>query len=533
MNPNEIPRGKQTPILAAHLDMKGVQFRPTYLPQLLADLAGQGLNAVLVEYEDVFPFQGVDIAGDPQTKWSSETLQSFLAEAAKHELEVIPLQQCLGHLEYVLQWDRYRPYALNDKYPSTIDINNPDAKGLVLAMLRQVIEAHPASRYIHIGMDEAHALTSYAEAHGDDVSRLFAEHVEELCSICESHGKTPIIFSDMLENYMSEATLHYLERLRDRVVICSWDYVSAPGTTTVVRLGGAHVSREWLDSPQDMAAPSLAAGSMFVDEMPAGLGEIAARYGDGKQVTSIFQADMWTAAGFRVLGTTASRVSADGPLLPYYNRREMNILAWTEAVQRTGQMGLIASSWARGTSWCPPNFSFDLTWPLLGTMTRALGAEPKPFFEGVEPATVDRLLRTLGRSREDWRRESAVAEEMEALSPQVTAHLYEWQSFILMARLLALHRRAAFAVLEVEDFWANHRPVDSEWQRRLDDQEILLADLATMRTAIVNHFSERYWGKALDEWVGTVFDVYADRLVRCGVACREKLAAAKKEYASR
>jgi len=285
--------------------------------------------------------------------------------------------------------------------------------------------------------------------------------------------------------------------------------------------------------PQDAAAPVLYSDTKFVDEMPVELGEIVARYGDGKRFTSIFQTDMWVAAGFRVLGTSASRISFDGPVLPHYIRREANILCWVQAVKRTGQLGLIASSWARGTSWCPPNFPFDLTWPLLGAMSRALGAEVRPFFEGPEPATVERLLRTLGRSREDWRRESTVADEMETLLPQVKTHRHEWRSHILMARLLDLHRRTAFAVLEVENFWANHRPVDSEWQRRLDDQDALLTELAATRVTVVEHFSERYWGKAFQEWVGTLFDVHADRLVRCGEVCRRKLEEARAEYGVR
>src|SRR4051794_38498356 len=50
------------PIIGLHLDLKGVAFRPNYIPQLFADLRSQRVNLVLVEYEDVFPFNGIDIA---------------------------------------------------------------------------------------------------------------------------------------------------------------------------------------------------------------------------------------------------------------------------------------------------------------------------------------------------------------------------------------------------------------------------------------------------------------------------------------
>ena len=88
----------EAPIIGVHLDFKGVQFRPEYLPCLLSDLAACGVNTVLAEYEDIFPFDGPPIASDSETVWSREQQLSFLTEAKRLGIEVIPLQQCLGHL---------------------------------------------------------------------------------------------------------------------------------------------------------------------------------------------------------------------------------------------------------------------------------------------------------------------------------------------------------------------------------------------------------------------------------------------------
>ncbi|MFZ4760220.1 MAG: glutamine-hydrolyzing GMP synthase, partial [Burkholderiaceae bacterium] len=55
-------------------------FRPAYIPELLADLAGQGVNAVLVEYEDLFPFTGIDTVEDRPTLWSPAILRRFVLE---------------------------------------------------------------------------------------------------------------------------------------------------------------------------------------------------------------------------------------------------------------------------------------------------------------------------------------------------------------------------------------------------------------------------------------------------------------------
>ena len=56
-------------IIGLHLDLKGVQFRPSYIPQLLYDLASQGVNTLLVEYEDIFPFRDIAIDDDKPRVW--------------------------------------------------------------------------------------------------------------------------------------------------------------------------------------------------------------------------------------------------------------------------------------------------------------------------------------------------------------------------------------------------------------------------------------------------------------------------------
>ena len=52
-----------------------------------------------------------------------------------------------------------------------------------------------------------------------------------------------------------------------------------------------------------------------------------------------------------------------------------------------------------------------------------MGAKPKPFWPGIPEKTVDRIIRTLGRCREDWTLELPIADEMDKLKPR--AHRYE------------------------------------------------------------------------------------------------------------
>lgn len=531
-------RGRK-PIIGVHLDLKGVMFKPAYIPRLMEDLAGQGINTLLVEYEDIFPFQGIDLAWDDAVTWSRKTLNAFLSSAERHGIDVIPLQQCLGHFEYIFRWHRYRKLALDRKYPSTVDVTNPKAVGLIHEMLRQVIASHPRSRYVHLGMDEAHALVAYCKAKKLDVVEVFLNHLAKLCDICEEHGKTPIIWSDMLEDYMNERSLRLFKAFRDRVVLCPWDYGSTGERIGAGRITGFRASKKWLDEPDNPAAPTLGPGNTFIEEMPAAVRKLVQPYLHGKErpvFTSMFQTDLWGSLGFKVLGATAIRCSTNLATFPLYNKQTANIRAWGRAIHRTRQLGLVGTSWARGTSWCPPGFNIDLTWPLIGELSRVMGGKPSPYFKGIEPKTVDRIIKTLGRCRDDWRIESRIADEMDRLAPRLkgrAGHRYEWESIALMARVMHWQRRADYNILEVDFFEANTRPVDSEWQRRIDEQNATLRDGDKLKAAVRSHFSRRYHGDAFNEWVNDLFDLHARRIRDGQRVCREKLRASRRYYASR
>jgi hypothetical protein len=160
-----------------------------------------------------------------------------------------------------------------------------------------------------------------------------------------------------------------------------------------------------------------------------------------------------------------------------------------------------------------------------------MGQRPPPFWPGVPPETVDRIVRTLGRSTRDWRLETAIAEEMASLESTITEHRHEWRSMILMARTLDLRRRAAFALEEVDYFHANTRPVEPEWERRLADQTTVRRDISALRDAVRTHFARRYCGDAFEEWVHDLFGLYESRLDAAAGDCRDKLRRAADIYA--
>lgn len=514
-------------IVGIQLDLKGVMFKPRYIPTLLADLAERGINTVLIEYEDAFPFRGIDVAADPATAWSRATVARFQRVAREHGIDVIPLQQCLGHLEYVFRWDRYRALAEDRAYPSTLRLGSRKGRALIREMLGQVIEAHPGSRYINLGMDEAHGLALAARRAGRPVLELYVEYLRELCEFVAPTGKTPIIWADMLQDHFEHGRM---DEFRDRVVLGTWDYVSTRADTPFIRLGGQRVSRAWLDRPDDPRAPAIGPDTRFVEDLPPALQTLIEPYRRGDNFEPFAMEQFWTRQGFRCIGQTTVRFSALGAVLPDYNRLFDTITGYAEAVTRAGQLGLIGTSWARGTTFCPPNFNIDLTWPSIDHLARRMGKRPKPFWPGVPAAAVTRLITQLGRCATTWRLEEPLADDWRRLGRRVTRHRFEWRSLELMARVLRLHRRSEFAQLEVDYFHANTRPVDSEWQRRMRDARGILKDLLALRRTVRAHFSKRYHGAAFAEWLADLFDLHEARLRACLRTSGIKLPVARAAY---
>lgn len=519
---------KTKPIIGIQLDLKGMRFKPSYTPQYLADLASQGINTLLVEYEDAFPFEGLNIASDPATVWSPATLRRFTREAQRRGIEIIPLQQCLAHLEYVLAWKRYRHLAENRAYPSTIRLADPRGIRLLTGMLRQVIDAHPHSRYIHLGMDEAHALPLAAKRLCRDPLDLFLDHLRALLPIVEAAGKKAIIWGSMIESHFKPGAL---DEFRGRICLATGNYAPHRELSPYCKLrGGLRISRAWLKDPEDPAAPAIGPGTLFTEDYPPAIRKLVAPYQRGKMFVPLLQLDLWREAGVDAIAISAVRLSEEHAVLPRYNARLANIACVGAAALRSRQLGHIGTSWARGTSWCPPNYCIDLQWPLVAAVAESMGGKPKAFWPGIPAKTVTRLIRTLGRSRDDWRLELQVADEMDRLAPRLRAHRFEWQSIALMARVLALHRQADYNLLEVEYFHANSRPVDSEWTRRLHEQRLTLRAIAAMRRRVRDHFGRRYVGAAFEEWLRHLFDLHEERLHAATKVCRKKQHTARHYY---
>ncbi|EYB98903.1 hypothetical protein Y032_0127g1409 [Ancylostoma ceylanicum] len=143
--------------IIVHFDLKGAPPRVPYFMDLLDLVARSGATGILLEWEDMFPWTGqLEVARNTDA-YSMDDVRAILSKAKSLDLDIIPLVQTFGHLEWFLKLEQFRKYRENDAYPQVLCLGDTEAVSIVKDALKQVIDVHKefGIKYFHIGADEA------------------------------------------------------------------------------------------------------------------------------------------------------------------------------------------------------------------------------------------------------------------------------------------------------------------------------------------------------------------------------------------
>ncbi|XP_064465727.1 hexosaminidase D-like isoform X3 [Ornithodoros turicata] len=193
-----------------HLDLKGAPPKVSYMKQVFPLLHEAGANGLLLEYEDMFPYEGTLAPVRAKNAYTKEELAEILEAARQNELEVIPLVQTFGHMEFVLKLPEFRHNRETDEHPTALCPSRNDSFTLVTAMVDQVLSLHPHVRWLHIGCDEVFHLGYCSRCQQRDREELFLSHVTRVARyVREKHNRIPIIWDDMLRQISTDKLRQY------------------------------------------------------------------------------------------------------------------------------------------------------------------------------------------------------------------------------------------------------------------------------------------------------------------------------------
>ncbi|MGM9764109.1 MAG: family 20 glycosylhydrolase [Candidatus Cryptobacteroides sp.] len=209
-------------VRAVYLDFRTQVMTLPAMKSFVEDASNRGMNAVVIEYEATFPFKD-NLVLRNRYAFSEDEIKDFIEWCSKLGVEVIPLQNCFGHAEYILRHERYADLKEDKKDCSQVcPLKTEAAEPVFKSIFAEIAAMHP-SEYLHIGCDETRLLghcracREYVAKNG--VSKLYVNYVSKMCNIVNELGKTPMIWADIILKY-PEA----LAELPDNVIVVDWNY---------------------------------------------------------------------------------------------------------------------------------------------------------------------------------------------------------------------------------------------------------------------------------------------------------------------
>lgn len=328
------------------------------------------INTLLFEYGQRFPYPANPDIAVPRTLARDE-VDDLMEKARRYRLEVIPLQQCLGHLDHVLKHDAYADLREEHEYRDQLCPLNPSAFDLFKSLSEQMIEAHPGIRYFHMGGDEARRLGTCPmcrrKVEKEGVSRLYVDYVNKAAAWVKEQGLIPIIWDDMLCKHWQD-----MDDLDRDIIIMYWDYWTTGNRSPYFlarpfERGNIYDQRwdsEWRSELSDLEHDVIMnfARSADLEEIVSASGaeHFKKYFGEEfpKRIKGLPYYEYYRDLGFKVIGAPTTLGNGDNfHTLPNYWRFVPNIRTHCERSIESGAEGVITTAWY---NYAPLVFHFGL-----------------------------------------------------------------------------------------------------------------------------------------------------------------------------
>ena len=159
----EIEDWPDLPVRAVMLDVS--RDKVPELPTLFAlidRLAEWKVNQVQLYMEHTFAYPAHEVVWQDASPYTAGDIEKLDDYCRSRHVELVPNQNCLGHMERWLKHDRYRPLAIHPdgfeffgrhRGPTTLDPSDPGSRLLVEGLLEELLAAFGSNK-VHVGLDE-------------------------------------------------------------------------------------------------------------------------------------------------------------------------------------------------------------------------------------------------------------------------------------------------------------------------------------------------------------------------------------------
>ncbi|CAF0912075.1 unnamed protein product [Adineta ricciae] len=434
-----------------HLDLKGAPPQADKFYENFFDFVDKlqmGVKGVVIEYEDILPLEGRFANATHRFHYTKSDMELIQTAAKSHQLDVIPLIQTFGHLEWLLKLQQFELFRDDLNSPMVITPCLNETYLLLEDLLKQTLDMHPYSNIIHIGCDEVILTNSHPQCREAwmDVPERYVDHVKRVANI--------------------------VRRIRPAIRILIWD--------DVIRGDQFLVNEKLLNELKGLVEPVAWNYHPTFDDSYV--------FSPVWKIYSNLFSTVWAASAFKG-GLNRYSMQTNATHHVQNNRAWLQFLRTLSTDKRNAFSGIILTGWSR----------FDHFMPLcdlLPTAYQSLVGSLYTINTGkIIPVEYindcDSLMNLIGR-------DAQLCQSLPGLSI--------WSGITSLASSLAqIDDRLTFLHTVAPSYNRKHRFVRRyELDSRLTELQALHTDLLTLTQSLHQQFSELYSIDIIDEW----FDLY-------------------------
>ncbi|KAL1509477.1 hypothetical protein ABEB36_004202 [Hypothenemus hampei] len=207
-----------------HFDLKGAPPTIIYLKKIMSLIKNVGATGILLEYEDMFPYTGILAPIAAKNAYTFDQVIEILQYAQELQLEVIPLIQTFGHMEFALKHRIFSGSREVPGSPQALCPNRNSSLDLIRELVNQILHVHSNIHYLHIGCDEVFEMGECEICRTEIRENLFLKHVHNVVNIVRaSNSKIKVIIWDDMLRHIAVQNLQ-AANIGDQVEPMVWVY---------------------------------------------------------------------------------------------------------------------------------------------------------------------------------------------------------------------------------------------------------------------------------------------------------------------
>ncbi|XP_060529718.1 hexosaminidase D-like isoform X2 [Cylas formicarius] len=190
-----------------HFDLKGAPLTLTYFRKVIPLVKHAGATGILLEYEDMFPYKGVLQSLAAKNAYTVDQVKEILRLIEDAKMDVIPLVQTFGHMEFALKHIDFQNIREVPGSPQSLCPSRNSSLDFIRELVEQVLDLHPKIKYLHIGCDEVFEMGECELCRLEMHETLFLRHVQNVANIVREikPDLQVIIWDDMLRHLSQQS----------------------------------------------------------------------------------------------------------------------------------------------------------------------------------------------------------------------------------------------------------------------------------------------------------------------------------------